>query len=266
MEQEMGVPKNNLVCQAIFTLARLNGYMVCGQVSLSPVASEPTPPDFPGPEKQREAPSSASRASEAPPKRTSEAPPSKTPETSPKTPSSREEASEAPLLPSQHTSPKYASSTREEINPGRRGPVTTPPPMPTPLPMPYLEEEAPTLLEATHTPEEEAHEEEDSGAYPEAKLTPLTLYIEIPGEEAVAMEGDEFIIGRGKTCDFVIDSNRVSRQHARIIRDGNDFTLEDLNSSNGTFFGKQREKITRRTIADGDEFIFGTERVTFYIQ
>jgi putative peptide zinc metalloprotease protein len=132
---------------------------------------------------------------------------------------------------------------------------------------PYSEEDVPALPEeAPGYPPEEAPEEEEGGAYSEEEIAPPVLYIEIPGEEAVAMEGDEFIIGRGKMCNFVIDSNRVSRQHARVIRDADGFILEDLNSSNGTFFGKQREKISRRKIADGDEFIFGTERVTFYIQ
>jgi pSer/pThr/pTyr-binding forkhead associated (FHA) protein len=58
----------------------------------------------------------------------------------------------------------------------------------------------------------------------------------------------------------------VSREHARISRDGGDFVLEDLNSSNGTFFGAAKEKVTRpKKIKDGDEFTFGTEKVKFRI-
>jgi len=169
--------------------------------------------------------------------------------------------------PSQETSPRYRPA-QEEL--GRRRSVSAPLP-PTP-PQPLFEEEEP-LAEEEHAfpPEMEEMEEEEAAhlaafAEAEAELAPPVLYIEIPGEEAVAMEGDECIIGRGKSCHFVIDSNRVSRQHARIVRDGHSFILEDLNSSNGTFYGKHREKVTRRTVADGDEFIFGTERVTFFLQ
>jgi pSer/pThr/pTyr-binding forkhead associated (FHA) protein len=80
------------------------------------------------------------------------------------------------------------------------------------------------------------------------------------------MGADSFNIGRGKTCDFVIESNRVSREHVRILREGAEFVLEDLNSSNGTFFGPNKEKITRRKIKDGDEFTLGTEKIKFQIR
>ena len=86
------------------------------------------------------------------------------------------------------------------------------------------------------------------------------------GREAYKMTGDVFTIGRGKSCDFVIESNRVSREHCRITRDGNDFVLEDLNSSNGTFFGPGKDKVTRRKIKDGDEFTLGTEKVRFQVR
>ena len=80
------------------------------------------------------------------------------------------------------------------------------------------------------------------------------------------MTGDVFTIGRGKSCEFVIDSNRVSREHVRILREGPDFVLEDLGSSNGTFFGPSKEKISKRKIKDGDEFTLGTEKIKFQIR
>jgi pSer/pThr/pTyr-binding forkhead associated (FHA) protein len=64
----------------------------------------------------------------------------------------------------------------------------------------------------------------------------------------------------------VIESNRVSREHCRIAREGADYVLEDLNSSNGTFFGPSKEKVTRRKIKDGDEFTLGTEKIRFQIR
>lgn len=47
---------------------------------------------------------------------------------------------------------------------------------------------------------------------------------------------DEIIIGRGVECDVVIKDVKASRKHCRLLRKGDEFTLEDLGSSNGTFF------------------------------
>jgi serine phosphatase RsbU (regulator of sigma subunit) len=45
---------------------------------------------------------------------------------------------------------------------------------------------------------------------------------------------DETVIGRHPECHIQIDSNMVSRRHARVFRDGNRFLVEDLGSGNGT--------------------------------
>jgi serine phosphatase RsbU (regulator of sigma subunit) len=45
---------------------------------------------------------------------------------------------------------------------------------------------------------------------------------------------DETVIGRHPECHIQIDSNMVSRKHARVFRDGSRFLVEDLGSGNGT--------------------------------
>jgi len=86
-----------------------------------------------------------------------------------------------------------------------------------------------------------------------------TLYLSHKGAHPVEVVGDRFILGRGKHCQFVIDSTRVSREHAAIVREGNELFIEDLKSSNGTWFDKNR--IAKRRINDGDEFMLGSEPV-----
>ncbi len=46
---------------------------------------------------------------------------------------------------------------------------------------------------------------------------------------------DEYLIGRSPDCDMVLDETTVSGRHARIVKRGEHYELEDLHSTNGTF-------------------------------
>jgi len=66
----------------------------------------------------------------------------------------------------------------------------------------------------------------------------------------------EHVIGRDPAASIRLDSPRVSRMHARLIRRGREAFIEDLSSKNGTFVGGVR--ITERSpVSDGDEVQIG---------
>ena len=79
------------------------------------------------------------------------------------------------------------------------------------------------------------------------------------GHELERVRKDRFLIGRGKHCDLVINSGKVSREHAAIVREGDSWFIEDLGSSNGTWFDKRR--LTRREIQEGDEYYVCAEKL-----
>src|SRR5215217_8075305 len=93
-------------------------------------------------------------------------------------------------------------------------------------------------------------------APPELKVT-----VKLDESEPVLVARERFIIGRGPSADLMVKSARVSREHAAILRDGDDVFIEDLKSSNGTWFDNTR--ISRRQVADGEEYLLGGIRITF---
>jgi len=89
---------------------------------------------------------------------------------------------------------------------------------------------------------------------------PPELVLLCDGRELDHVAKDRFLIGRGKHCDLVINSGKVSREHAAITREGQAWFIEDLGSSNGTWFDAHR--ITRRQIQDGDEYYISSEKLS----
>jgi pSer/pThr/pTyr-binding forkhead associated (FHA) protein len=55
-----------------------------------------------------------------------------------------------------------------------------------------------------------------------------------------SLSDDVVLIGRAVESDIVITSRRVSREHARLCREGWRVILEDLGSTNGTFLNDER--------------------------
>jgi Protein of unknown function (DUF3662)/FHA domain len=82
--------------------------------------------------------------------------------------------------------------------------------------------------------------------------TPVSLVL-LSGRHEVQvfpLAGTELSIGRSERSDIALADPGVSRHHARIVREGDDFIVEDLQSTNGTEVNGQ--PVRRRRLANGD--------------
>src|SRR5438874_2327362 len=70
----------------------------------------------------------------------------------------------------------------------------------------------------------------------------------------------EYVIGRRSDCQIFVPDMRVSRQHARLWRDGDAWTLEDLGSNNGTYVNGLRVQGATPLRAD-DEITIAANRI-----
>jgi diguanylate cyclase (GGDEF)-like protein len=84
------------------------------------------------------------------------------------------------------------------------------------------------------------------------------LLIRVHGSQlgqVLTLTDDEYLIGRSQDSDLWLTDPGMSRRHARIIRDGEEYVLEDLDSANGTFI--EGERIKRHRLRHGDTMQLG---------
>jgi hypothetical protein len=97
----------------------------------------------------------------------------------------------------------------------------------------------------------------------EQKVQPIATLTPPEGSMHPIMQ-DEVTVGRSDANGIVLSDASVSSRHARILRAGGAFVLEDLGSRNGTFVNG--DKVTeKRPLADGDVVRFGKVLLTFNI-
>jgi DNA-binding winged helix-turn-helix (wHTH) protein len=82
------------------------------------------------------------------------------------------------------------------------------------------------------------------------------------GGGRVGLGDGEYVLGRDPELELFLDSPDVSRRHARITIAGDEATIEDLESKNGTFVTDRRLE-TATPLADGDSIRIGSVRLTF---
>jgi phosphoserine phosphatase RsbU/P len=91
---------------------------------------------------------------------------------------------------------------------------------------------------------------------------PSIVILKAGESTAHELRRDETIIGRHPECHIQLDSNVVSRKHARIVRDGARFFVEDLGSGNGTTLNGQRIE-TRTALSHDDRIRLGPVLMRF---
>ena len=81
--------------------------------------------------------------------------------------------------------------------------------------------------------------------------------------ELILNEGEN-ILGREARGTIAVSGATVSRRHARIVVSGDEATLEDLGSKNGTYLAGERLTASTR-ICDGDRVLIGAVPFVFRV-
>ena len=79
--------------------------------------------------------------------------------------------------------------------------------------------------------------------------------------ESLPLAGERMTIGRRPESDIFLDDVTVSRDHALLVKRGDDWFLDDCGSLNGTYVNRRR--IESHHLADGDELQVGKYKLAF---
>lgn len=89
------------------------------------------------------------------------------------------------------------------------------------------------------------------------------MYLIIKGRneavKSLQLDADRstWLIGRESACDIVLNSSQISRRHAKIICEGEQYFIEDCGSTLGTFIGNARIN-DRESISVGHQIRIGS--------
>jgi hypothetical protein len=72
---------------------------------------------------------------------------------------------------------------------------------------------------------------------------------------------DAVVIGRMEGCDVILTDSGVSRRHAEIRREGDEWVIVDLGSTNGVEINGKR--VPRHRLAHGDRMLLGETTLEF---
>jgi hypothetical protein len=91
-----------------------------------------------------------------------------------------------------------------------------------------------------------------------------TASLVLPDGRSVTMDEGPLTIGRLPESSVVVEDTNVSRRHAEVRRDGPDFVVVDLGSTNGTRVNGAQ--VRTRRLNDGDEITVGRTSLRFEVR
>jgi pSer/pThr/pTyr-binding forkhead associated (FHA) protein len=119
------------------------------------------------------------------------------------------------------------------------------------------------FLPEARTMEVSVRSTDQSGPPTAPSIADRAVLLRMDGVQAgliVGLEQFPFTVGRHPTNSLRVDEDSISRFHARIVRNGDEYTVEDMGSRNGTFVASKR--VTRAKL-DHDSWLQFGPRVSF---
>jgi pSer/pThr/pTyr-binding forkhead associated (FHA) protein len=71
----------------------------------------------------------------------------------------------------------------------------------------------------------------------------------------------EAVIGRSEKADLEIDDDFASYSHSKVIKENQNYYVQDLKSTNGTYLNSA--KINKARLSDGDIIAIGKTKIKF---
>lgn len=98
----------------------------------------------------------------------------------------------------------------------------------------------------------------------ELSTNSATLVVRNGPQAGIALTIDTPVtrLGRAADCEISLDDITVSRWHAEVLRDGDEYRVRDAGSLNGTYVNSER--IDEATLHQGDELQVGKFRMVFF--
>jgi VWFA-related protein len=107
--------------------------------------------------------------------------------------------------------------------------------------------------------------DEDTFVRPAIGLKARLVVTRLGEQREVALDGSEVIVGRDDHAAISIKDPLASRQHARILRESNQYWVEDMKSLNGTQVNGETLSSKRR-LAHNDRISIGETVLTFLVE
>jgi serine phosphatase RsbU (regulator of sigma subunit) len=94
-------------------------------------------------------------------------------------------------------------------------------------------------------------------------IFPVLIFVQGNEQRTINLDHSPFTVGRKVDKDLVIADPRVSRDHAVIVSENGQFTVDDQGSKHGTFVNGER--VQRKVLERNDRLEFGVREVAYVI-